>query len=198
MGFFGIGEWYRDKVPLKSISLSEFIRVFKENNKLQQIVLSIKDIDRDRNGYVTTTEIDDILKYHYPKELGDKNLLRILSKFQSISNRILVDYKQLNQWIYALVHKEEATLQISQVTSKDETVSQTQRTNSSAIANKLFVQQLQTQKLMKLHDQIPKSSVHKEMSWVGTAYAEPSKEKSCLSQTRLKILGSQRNTTLQA
>jgi len=38
----------------------------------------IKEIDKDHNGYVTTTELDDILKIIYPQELGPFNLKGIL------------------------------------------------------------------------------------------------------------------------
>ena len=61
-------------------------------NKLPFIMRSIKDIDQDNNGYVTTTEFEDILKVHYP-ELADKNLKKLFKPFASIQNRILIDYK---------------------------------------------------------------------------------------------------------
>jgi Ca2+-binding EF-hand superfamily protein len=35
---------------------------------------TIKQIDRDNNGYVTSTELDDILKLTFPEELKGKNL----------------------------------------------------------------------------------------------------------------------------
>ena len=48
------------------------------------IMKSIKDIDKEHNGYVTSTELDDILKIYYKKELGDKNLKEIFRPFASI------------------------------------------------------------------------------------------------------------------
>lgn len=44
----------------------------------------IRDIDREHNGYVTSTELDDILKLTYPVELKDKNLKLIFKPFASI------------------------------------------------------------------------------------------------------------------
>ena len=55
---------------------------------------SIKDIDQDNNGYVTTTELDDILKYHLPTELSNRSLKPLFKPFASIQNRILIDYKK--------------------------------------------------------------------------------------------------------
>lgn len=49
----------------------KLIEDFVKNNKLSLILRSIKDIDQDNNGYVTTTEFEDIIKVHYP-ELTDK------------------------------------------------------------------------------------------------------------------------------
>ena len=34
----------------------------------------IKDIDASHNGYVTSTELDDILKLNYALELGNRDL----------------------------------------------------------------------------------------------------------------------------
>jgi len=48
------------------------------------IMKSIKDIDKEHNGYVTSTELDDILKICYKKELTDKNLKEIFKPFASI------------------------------------------------------------------------------------------------------------------
>ena len=43
----------------------------------------IKEIDPDRNGYVTQTELDDIIKLKYA-ELEKRNLMPIISKYCSI------------------------------------------------------------------------------------------------------------------
>jgi Ca2+-binding EF-hand superfamily protein len=45
---------------------------------------SIKQIDRDGNGYVTSTELDDILKLTFPEELTNKRLKPIFKDFASI------------------------------------------------------------------------------------------------------------------
>ena len=53
----------------------------------------IRIIDKDRNGFVTKTELDDIIKVLFPDELKDKDLTEIIKPYQSIQNKILVDYK---------------------------------------------------------------------------------------------------------
>jgi len=55
---------------------------------------AIKDIDKEHNGYVTSTELDDILKISYRKELTDKNLKNLFKPYASIQNKILIDYKK--------------------------------------------------------------------------------------------------------
>ena len=69
----------------------QLIDLFVEEDKLPFILKSIKDIDQDNNGYVTTTELEDILKLHYPA-IKQKNLKKIFKPFASIQNRILIDY----------------------------------------------------------------------------------------------------------
>lgn len=67
------------------------------DNKLKSIMLTIKEIDKDHNGFVTSTELDDIIKLYYRKELMDKDLLPFINKFASLQNRILIHYKSFQQ-----------------------------------------------------------------------------------------------------
>ena len=59
---------------------------------MKEIQHIIRSIDRDRNGYVTRNELDDILKEVYP-ELRKKDLMRLIKPFCSVSNKILVAQK---------------------------------------------------------------------------------------------------------
>ena len=45
---------------------------------------TINEIDKDHNGYVTATELDDILKLYYPDTLNDRELVPLIKKFSSI------------------------------------------------------------------------------------------------------------------
>ena len=57
--------------------------MYKNNSKMRDIMLNIKEIDKDHNGYVTRTELDDILKINVP-DLNDKVLTPIINQWCSI------------------------------------------------------------------------------------------------------------------
>jgi hypothetical protein len=46
--------------------------------------MKIKEIDKEHNGFVTSTEIDDIIKLSYRKELYNKDLKPIIKNYSSI------------------------------------------------------------------------------------------------------------------
>ena len=48
------------------------------------IMRRIKEIDKERNGYVTSTELDDIIKLSYGSELAGKSLQSIFKPYASI------------------------------------------------------------------------------------------------------------------
>lgn len=47
-------------------------------------MLMVKSIDQQRNGYVTSYELDDIIKIQHPDELKKRELKPIISKFESL------------------------------------------------------------------------------------------------------------------
>ena len=59
----------------------------------------INEIDKDHNGYVTNTELDDIIKLSYKKELNGKSLKLIFKPYSSIQNQVLIDYKRFRDAI---------------------------------------------------------------------------------------------------
>ena len=63
----------------------------------------MQGIDRDRNGYVTVNELDDILKEVYPETFGNKNLKPYLKPYASIANPILLDYSKFRDTIQVMV-----------------------------------------------------------------------------------------------
>ena len=93
MGDFSGYTGYRqsDTKFYEILTYDQLINLFIKEDKLPFILKSIKDIDQDNNGYVTTTELEDILKLHYPI-IKQKNLKKIFKPFASIQNRILIDY----------------------------------------------------------------------------------------------------------
>lgn len=91
---------FRREVPVQQLQINvfEFIDVFKKENKLAELMETIRLIDRDHNGYVTSTEMDDILKIIYPS-LVPYNLKPILKPYCSSANKVLLDYKLFRNYI---------------------------------------------------------------------------------------------------
>ena len=81
------------------------IRVIASDNKMEEVMRVVGQIDKDHNGYVTATELDDILKLNYPDEFRDKLLAPVIKKFSSVQNRILIDYKGFRDWVKIEVAK---------------------------------------------------------------------------------------------
>ena len=104
-GYFGKTKFYREQVKLFPISVEEFIQIVAAENKIDSIMNVIREIDKDRNGYVTNNELTDIIKMIYPKELKAAILTPIIKKFASVANQILIDYKQFRDWIRLEVHE---------------------------------------------------------------------------------------------
>jgi Ca2+-binding EF-hand superfamily protein len=88
---------------LDEIGQDEFYGAFKESNRFGKVMLMIRGIDRDRNGYVTVNELDDILKEVYPETFGNKNLKPYLKPYASIANPILLDYSKFRDTIQVMV-----------------------------------------------------------------------------------------------
>ena len=62
------GQFLREKRKLKPLSTYEILNMITNNkDRLSKVWLIIRHIDKQRNGYVTNTELDDILKEVYPE-----------------------------------------------------------------------------------------------------------------------------------
>ena len=94
-----LGQFHRRAIKLKPITRGELILIMFKNNKLAEMFRIIYSIDQSRNGFVTQTELDDILKILYKDELADKDLKPLIKPFCCISNKILVDYKKFRDYI---------------------------------------------------------------------------------------------------
>jgi len=83
-GYLGKTKFYRPQQKTTPITADEFLNILAQNDKLQDIMRTINEIDKDHNGYVTATELDDILKLYYPDTLNDRELVPLIKKFSSI------------------------------------------------------------------------------------------------------------------
>jgi len=122
-GYLGKTKFYRLQKKLWPISDKEFINIIRKNNKMDAVMRTIKEIDKDHNGYVTRTELDDILKMYYPPELDEKDMNPIIKRFGSIQNKILIDYKAFKKWVNDLIaaqgeHDEQLKLKIQKLEDK--------------------------------------------------------------------------------
>jgi hypothetical protein len=69
---------------LEVLTETELVRIIHNDNKIKEIVRTIYEIDKQRNGYITTTELDDILKLNYKEKLANKDLRLMMRKYASI------------------------------------------------------------------------------------------------------------------
>ena len=82
----------------------------------------IRDIDRDHNGYVTSTELDDIIKMIFSAKIMSKlvrvdgiecldnyDLKPIFRPFASSANRVLIDYKGFRDFLVRETNKMKET-----------------------------------------------------------------------------------------
>ena len=96
-----IGLFHRDPSltqNLINITMKDIIDVFNTNNKMSDLFAIIKTVDKDRNGYITNTEFDDILKLIYSDKfekhgLKNTNLKPVIRQFASSANKVLIDNK---------------------------------------------------------------------------------------------------------
>ncbi len=66
------GNFHREKIELKnlqSITMEKLILMIFGDNQMLDMMRRINEIDKEHNGYVTSTELDDIIKLSYPKQL---------------------------------------------------------------------------------------------------------------------------------
>jgi Ca2+-binding EF-hand superfamily protein len=60
------GDFYRKKEKLFYISEDDFYKILCDNEKnFIDVMRTIRTIDKDHNGYITTTELDDIIKLNF-------------------------------------------------------------------------------------------------------------------------------------
>ena len=98
-GYTGIFHRNHDLKNIAPYTLGDLARLINKDNKLVEIMRRIKEIDKEHNGYVTSTELDDILRISYKKELEGKNVKAIFRPYSSIQNKILIDYKKFRDYL---------------------------------------------------------------------------------------------------
>jgi Ca2+-binding EF-hand superfamily protein len=64
--------------------MEQLILMIFEDNQMLDMMRRIKEIDKEHNGYVTSTELDDIIKLSYPQKLKNYNLKQMFKPYASI------------------------------------------------------------------------------------------------------------------
>ena len=100
-----VGDFHRHRVNKSEIKKrlplneSELINMMTEIDRLKEIGFAIRDIDPDRNGFVTQQELDDIFRENYRDKMQGKHIFGLIKDFRSVSNKILVDYVKFKKWV---------------------------------------------------------------------------------------------------
>ena len=93
------GDFHRHRVDdtiKKRVALSEdeLAKMILDDDRMKDIALAIRQIDPDRNGYITQQEADDIFRENYSHQMQGKHMFGLLKEFRSNTNKILVDYNK--------------------------------------------------------------------------------------------------------
>ena len=84
----------------------EFIEIAIAKDRLKECNLAFREIDPDRNGYITNQELDDILRVNYGAEMEGKHMLKVVEQFASEANTILIDYNMFKKWVYSRIKEQ--------------------------------------------------------------------------------------------
>lgn len=98
-GYTGQFTRKNSKHRLKPMNDREFLGVIARDNQLMKVMNMIRYIDKEKNGCVTTSEMDDILKEVYPVEFKGRDYMAILKHFCQIQNPILLDYNKFKDFL---------------------------------------------------------------------------------------------------
>ena len=109
-GFTGDFDRTRDKKKKVPIEEEDLINMIVEDDRSKEINLAIREIDPERNGYVTNQELDDILRMNYTSQMEGKHVFEFVKQFASVSNPILIDYNLFKKYVYTAVKERKQAL----------------------------------------------------------------------------------------
>lgn len=75
----------------------------QKKDKWGGIWRTMKTIDKDSNGFVTASELEEIFKEWFPLELNGKALVNVFRKYRSEQNKNLINYKLLKDYINGII-----------------------------------------------------------------------------------------------
>jgi hypothetical protein len=100
-----MGDFHRHRIDhdiKKRVALTEaeLVAMMAAEDRLKEVALAFREIDPDRNGYVTQQELDDIFRENYSRQMEGKNMFGVIKGFLSITNKILVDYNKFKSSLF--------------------------------------------------------------------------------------------------
>ena len=60
------------------LSKKELYRMMLANDRLKEITMTLREIDPERNGYVTQQELDDIFRSNYEEQMRGKHMFGLI------------------------------------------------------------------------------------------------------------------------
>lgn len=75
----------------------------QKKDKWGGIWRTIKTIDKDSNGFVTPSELEEIFKEWFPLELNGKTLVNVFKKYRSETNKNFINYKLMKDYINGII-----------------------------------------------------------------------------------------------
>lgn len=104
-----LGDFHRHRVSHEAIKKrrafteTELVDMMIVDDRLKEIALAFRQIDPDRNGFVTQQELDDIFRESYKIQMERRHMFGLMKDFRSETNKILVDYGKFKKWVYSLL-----------------------------------------------------------------------------------------------
>ena len=100
-----VGDFHRHRVQgeiKKRVGMTEaeLVKMMTDEDRFKEIALAIREIDPDRNGFITQQELDDIFRENYREKMEGKHMFDLIKDFRSITNKILIDYAKFKKWVY--------------------------------------------------------------------------------------------------
>ena len=106
-GYFGTNHRLAEMHSKKFLPLKDFevvVGLLLEKNHLVKVMQTIRTIDREKNGFVTNQELEDILKLFYREQLDKYDLKPALRQFASENNRLLINYHKFRDAVMKRLH----------------------------------------------------------------------------------------------
>lgn len=77
----------------------------KNSNNMARVWRSIKDIDDEKNGFLSVTELQDCFIEHFAPELEGKSLVYFFRRWSTDHDKELVNYRRVKETIMEKIYE---------------------------------------------------------------------------------------------